>query len=311
MTPASRPDRSSVLLADLLRLSPSLEQPLAGVERAAATDSPILILGEAGSGRTTLARALHLASGRGSRPLVEIDPGTLPTALFESELFGYRAGAFTGAETSEEGRVARAEGGTLVLDHVEELPLAVQPKLLRLLAEKRFAPLGGGERRADVRFLAIASEDLQQRVRRGAFRQDLYYRLEVLAFRLPPLRRRPADLPAVCEHLLDDLCRRFERPPARLSDKAWRWMRRYAWPGNLRQVRNVLERALILAAGDELDPEPPSDAAETLPRTLAEVERAEILRALSYTRGHQGKAAEILGISRKALWEKRRRFGIP
>ncbi|MEE8522717.1 MAG: sigma-54 dependent transcriptional regulator [Thermoanaerobaculia bacterium] len=300
-----------MLLDQILRLSPTLTQPLAGVERAAATDSPILILGEPGTGRTTLARALHLAGDRGPQPLIEIDPGTLPTSLFESELFGYQAGAFTGAETAEPGRVARAEGGTLVLDHVEELPLAVQPTLLRLLAEKCFAPLGGKERRADVRFIAIGPEDLGERIRRGAFRQDLFYRLEVLAFRLPPLRQRARDLPAICEHFLDDLCRRFERPPVGLGEKALHWMQRYSWPGNLRQVRNVLERALILSPAGELDPEPPSDAAEPRPRTLAEVERAEILRALAYTRGHQGKAAEVLGISRKALWEKRRRFGIP
>ncbi len=252
-----------------------------------------------------------MASRRKAGPLVEIDPGTLPTTLFESELFGYRAGAFTGAETSEQGRVARADGGTLVLDQVEELPLAVQPKLLRLLAEKRFAPLGGRERSADVRFVAIGSDDLERRAGRGVFRQDLYYRLEVLAFRLPPLRERVGDLPAICEHLLADLCRRFERPPARLGEKASHWMRRYSWPGNLRQVRNLLERALILSSATELQPEPPADAAEPVPRTLAEVERAEILRALAYTRGHQGKAADVLGISRKALWEKRRRFGIP
>jgi len=297
-------------LATLLGASPSLAGQLPGLERAARSTAPVLILGEAGSGRSALVRAFHHASRRRG-PLVEVDPGNLPTTLFESELFGYEAGAFTGAETAEKGRVARAEGGTLVLDHIEELPVVSQPKLLRLLAEQRYAPLGGRERAADVRFVAIASEDLPQRVARGAFREDLFYRLEVLSFRLLPLRQRREDLPAICEHLLRDLAVRFGRPTLGLSESARRWMADYSWPGNLRQVRNVLERALVLSTGDELDPAPPADAGEARPRPLVEVERREILRALAYTRGHQGDAAEALGISRKALWEKRKRYGIP
>ncbi len=295
----------------LFRASPALAAHLPATERAAATDSPILILGEPGSGRSSVARAFHRASLRRGGPLVEVDPGAIPSTLFESELFGHRAGAFTGAETAAAGRVERAESGTLVLDHVEEIPLAAQPKLLRLLAERRYAPLGGRERKADVRFVAIASGDLRERVAHGAFRQDLYYRLEVLAFRLPPLRQRLEDLPAVADHLLADLAERFARPVPRLSDRARAWMERYPWPGNLRQVRNVLERALIVAGPGDLDPDPPSDADEPLPLSLREVERREILRALAYTRGHQGRAAELLGISRKALWQKRKRLGIP
>lgn len=298
-------------LATLLGAAPSLADQLPGLERAARSTAPILILGEAGSGRSSLVRALHHTSGRRG-PLVEVDPGNLPTTLFESELFGYEAGAFTGAETAEQGRVARAEGGTLVLDHIEELPITSQPKLLRLLAEQRYAPLGGRERAADVRFVAIGSEDLPERVARGAFREDLFYRLEVLSFHLLPLRRRRQDLPTLLEHLLRDLAARFGRPELHLSKRARRWMLEdYTWPGNLRQMRNVLERSLILATGDELDPEPPEDARETRPRPLQEVEREEILRALAFTRGRQGEAAELLGISRKSLWEKRKRHGIP
>ncbi len=298
-------------LTDLARTCPSLAGLLEAVQKAARTPSPVLLLGEAGSGRSTLARAVHRSSLRRGGPLVEVDPGAIPTTLFESDLFGYEAGAFTGAESAEAGRVERARGGTLILDHVEELPLGTQPKLLRLLAEQRFTPLGGRERAADVRFVAVGSEDLEQRIARGAFRQDLFYRLEVLSFRIPPLRERRRDLPSICDHLLAELCERFARPPMGLADRARRWMLDYDWPGNLRQVRNVLERALVMNDVGPLDPPPPKGEEADRPRSLAEVEAREIRRALAYSRGHQGRAAEILGISRKALWEKRKRHGIP
>lgn len=293
----------------LLVGSPVLSASLKGAERAAATDAPILVLGEPGSGRSSVARALHTISRRRAGPLVEVDPGSVPSSLFESELFGYRAGAFTGADEGRDGKVVWAEGGTLLLDHVEELPAPVQPKLLRLLAERRFAPLGGREQEADVRFLALGTEDLPLRVERGAFRADLFYRLEVVAFHLPPLRRRRADLPAVLDSAFADLCLRLGRPGLELADSARAWMLEHSWPGNLRQLRNVLERGIILAQGDQVDPPRPTEGGEA-PRSLEEVERTEILRALAYTRGHQGRAAQLLGISRKSLWERRRRHGI-
>jgi DNA-binding NtrC family response regulator len=300
-------------LADLdalLAASPALQAAVGGLRAAAPIDSPVLLVGEAGSGRSTLARALHRASGRRGL-LVDLDPATVPASLFESELFGYRAGAFTGATADGEGRVARAEGGTLLLDHVEEIPLAAQPKLLRLVAERRYRPLGADERSAAVRFVAIGSEDLPRRVRRGLFRGDLYYRLEVLAFRVPPLRERRPEIPALAAALAADLAERLARPAPALSARAEAWMGEHAWPGNLRELRNVLERAMVLADGDELDPPPPAVLGAARPRPLAELEREELQKALAYTRGHQGKAAALLGISRKALWEKRRRFGIP
>ncbi|HEX4956020.1 MAG TPA: sigma 54-interacting transcriptional regulator [Thermoanaerobaculia bacterium] len=291
---------------------PPLLEPVevSRLARAAASPAPILVVGEPGTGRSTLAHWLHQASPRRGSPFVEVDPGALPADLFEAELFGWRAGAFTGAERSTEGRVDLARGGTLVLDRVESLPLAVQPKLLRLLEEGRFAPLGGREREADVRFVAIASEDLPLRVERGAFRADLFYRLEVLSFRLPPLRERPHRLPAVVEAVLADLATRLGRPAAALEPEARQWMQEHAWPGNLRQLRNLLERALILEPEGLLAPPPPS-VLEARPRPLAEVEAEEIRRALAFCRGHQGEAAAVLGISRKTLWEKRRRYGIP
>jgi DNA-binding NtrC family response regulator len=304
-------------LAALTAGSPALAAALAGIDRAAASDAPLLILGEAGTGRSTVARAIHRASPRGTGPLVEVDPGSLPATLFEAELFGWRAGAFTGADRDQPGRVARAAGGSLLLDHVEELPVAAQPKLLRLVAERRFAPLGGRELEADVRFLAVGPDDLLDRVDRRAFRSDLYYRLGVLTFRLPSLRERRDELPVLAARLLADLGLRFGRSPAPvLAADAIAWMRRHSWPGNLIELRHLLERELILGvtggeAAASLSPAPPAGSGEERPPSLVEVERRAILRALAYTRGRQGRAAEILGISRKALWEKRKRLGIP
>lgn len=301
---------SATAFADLFRFTPSLESFVVGARRAALSEAPILILGEPGSGRSTLARGLHAISGRAPGPLVEVDISAIPSTLFESELFGFRAGAFTGAESAVAGRVERAQGGSLLLDHVEDIPLAAQPKLLRVLAENRYSPLGGRERVADVRFLGIGSEDLPNRVMQGSFRQDLFYRLEVVTLGLPPLRERKADLEPLLEFFLTDLEQRFGKETLRVTDAARAWMEDYQWPGNLRELRNVLERALITQSRGPLDPPCPGRRGGR-PESLQEVEKRQILRALAYTRGHQGKAAELLGISRKTLWEKRRRFEIP
>ena len=301
----------SAPLDQLVGFSPSLEPLRARLERAAGSTASILIVGEPGTGRSTLARALHAASARRDDALVEFDATSVPASLFESELFGHERGAFTGAERARAGRVGRADEGTLLLDQIESLPTQVQPKLLRLIAEQRYAPLGGRERSCNIRFLAIGSHELPSRVREGRFREDLYYRLEVLAFPLAPLRERLEDLPAMVAVLLDDLCIRYGRGPVILREESLAWMRRYEWPGNLRELRNLLERAVVLHEGDEVSVEPPPASSVARPRSLVELERQGILDALRHTRGHQGRAAEILGISRKALWEKRKRLGIP
>jgi two-component system NtrC family response regulator len=287
-----------------------MARALRAAERAAQSDSSILIVGEPGTGRSSLARALHEASEGRSGRLVEVDVGTIPSTLFESELFGYRAGAFSGAGRDYVGRVGRANGGTLLLDHVEELPVETQPKLLRLLAEGSYTPLGGRDAAADTRIIAIASHELPERIRRGLFREDLFYRLDVLSFVLPPLRRRSEDLDELVSGMLEDLRQRYQRPELEIDPEAMTWMRTYSWPGNLRQLRNVLERQMVLSVTARLSPEPPIDTAAERPRRLRDAELEELRKALAYTRGHQGRAAALLGISRKSLWEKRRRFGI-
>lgn len=298
-----------VRLETLLESSPGLRSALQGIDRAAASDRPILVLGEPGTGRSALARACHQASPRGDRPAVELDAGAVPSALFESELFGHVRGAFTGTEGDHEGRVARASGGSLIIDRIELLPVDCQPKLLRLLAEHHYTPLGGQEVEADVRFMAIGPDDLAARAESGRFRPDLFYRLEVLAFRVPPLRQRIDDLECLAAAMLEDLARRFGRACPRLGATSLDWMHRHHWPGNLRELRNVLERAMLTDDGTVIDP--PPQRGSTAPETLASVERAHILRVLAHTRGRQGEAAKLLGISRKALWEKRKRFGLP
>lgn len=267
-------------------------------------------MGEIGSGRSALAREVHRLSRFGEGPLVEFDPSTIPAGLFESELFGSVAGAFSGAQTTRLGKVGRAEGGTFVLDRVEEIPLASQPKLLRLLSERSFSPLGGAERAISLRFVAIAADDVVERVRRGTVRRDLYHRLEVLAFRVPSLRERRSELPEIATAIVEDLAERLGRPGLHLDPASLPWIATHPWPGNLRQLRNVLERASLVAQDLRVSPVQVTTEARP-PGRLDELEAEAIRSALAFARGHQTKAAALLGISRKSLWERRRRLGIP
>lgn len=282
------------------------------LERAAQSVAPILLIGEAGSGCSWLARSLHRISPRARGPLVEVDALLVPAELFDSELFGHRRGAFTGAVTHRTGKVAQAEGGTLLLDHLEDFSSSVQAKLLRLISERQFAPLGGRDQTADVRFISIASPRIHEHVERGVLRRDLYHRLEVLVFELPPLAERSLDWPRLARTLLNECSRRLGVEVPQTDEAELATLAQRPWPGNLTQLRTFLERALLRHEGEgpltfSTEQSLPPEA----PKSLREAEHEAILEALAYTRGRQGEAAKLLGISRKSLWERRRRLGIP
>ena len=287
-------------------------------ERAAATDATILLTGESGTGKEVLARWIHSRSRRARGPFVAVNCAALPAELLEAELFGVRRGAYTGADRDREGLFVRAEGGTLLLDEIGELPLPLQAKLLRALEERQVVPLGAGEpREVDLRIVAATHQDLAGLAREGRFRQDLYFRLRVIPLVLPPLRERPRDIPLLARHLVEEIARRLGRPAPRLTREAlWR-LRRHPWPGNVRELRNVLERAVILDregridAGDLfLDPwESGGRDAELAPgMTIAEAERRLIQRTLEAAGGNRTRASAMLGISVRTLRNKLRAF---
>jgi DNA-binding NtrC family response regulator len=303
------------------RCGPMLEV-LDRLERVAPTDATVLILGESGTGKELVARAIHDKSRRQDGAFVAVNCAAIPEGLIESELFGHEKGAFTGAVDKRGGLVEAASGGTLFLDEVGELPAAAQARLLRVLQESEIRLVGSSDtRKVDVRVIAATHRDLPAMVREKTFREDLYFRLRVVDIRLPPLRERGEDLLALAEHLLEKTCKRLGRGPARLSEAASRAIRAYPWPGNVRELENAIERAVILADGDTIEPpglgiEPEAaPGAAPAPKAEAmEVSLDEYFR--QFVEAHQGELSETeiakrLGISRKALWERRRRFGIP
>ena len=286
--------------------------------KAAASQASIMLLGESGTGKSVLAREVHRRSPRADRPFVTVSCPSLSRELLESELFGHAKGAFTGAVTDTQGKVAAAHGGTLYLDEIGEAPLEIQPKLLRLLQEREYERVGETQtRRADVRIVSSTNRDLPLAIREGQFREDLYYRLNVVALRLPPLRERPRDL----DHLADAHLRFFARQSGKLitdfSPEARAAMRRYPWPGNLRELRNAIERAVILSPGPRIEAVHLSDLiAKAEPRlkvevgaavTLAELTDEHIRRVLANT-ARLEDAAEILGIDLATLYRRRRKW---
>ncbi|MEZ5964154.1 MAG: sigma-54 dependent transcriptional regulator [Planctomycetota bacterium] len=297
--------------------SPLMLEVLRELARVAATDAPVLLTGETGTGKEVLADLLHRWSRRASGPLVAVNVAALPETLVESELFGHQAGAFTGADRAHVGRIAAADGGTLFLDEIGEMPAPLQPKLLRVLQSKRILPLGGSaEREVDFRLISATNRDLEAEVAAGRFRKDLYYRMAVIALEVPPLRERAEDV------LL--LARTFLRRGAerkRLAASTERALLAHTWPGNIRELENAVQRAAILAPGDTILPEHlpptmrgaegPKDPDEpAAPLSLAVVERRAILEMLAQCGGNRSEAARRLGISRRKLLYRLKEYGV-
>src|SRR6059058_2485551 len=301
--------------------SPALHRTLQQVEIVAPTDSTVLLLGETGTGKELLARAIHDRSHRRDRTFVKLNCAAIPSGLLESELFGHERGAFTGAIAQKIGRFQVADGGTLFLDEVGEIPLELQPKLLRVLQEQEFERLGSSRTiRVDVRLVAATNRDLLRMVQEQRFRDDLYYRVNVFPIHLPPLRERPEDIPALVRYFVDRLARPMNRHIEVIPSETLEALRRYAWPGNVRELANLIERAMILSKGRTLEVplaelrrrRPPADH-EDRASTLEAVERMHILRVLretNWTLGGPRGAAARLGMKRTTLQSLMRRLGI-
>ncbi len=322
----------------LVGSSPAMCELLAVLERAARSSANVLIRGESGTGKELAARSIHDRGARAEAPFIAVNCGALPDQLLESELFGYEKGAFTGAVQHKPGRVALAEGGTLLLDEIGDVSPTVQVKLLRLLQEKQYEPLGAtATRAANVRFIAATHQDLEQLVERGDFREDLYYRLNVVPIWMPPLREHPSDIPPLAAAFAERLAHENGRPALTLGEDALGALVAHDWPGNVRELQNFVERLVVfcdhgtVTAADvrrELErsprprlagpvssrPTPVSPAEPTDTRGLADrrldAERAAILEALERARGNRTQAARLLGISRRTLYKRLDALGL-
>ena len=308
---------------------PAIRGALATIERVARSNCTVLVTGESGTGKELAVAALHDTSPRSKGPLIAVNCGAIPESLIESELFGHARGAFTGAHAARQGWVAAAEGGTLFLDEVGELPLAVQVKLLRLLQQREYSPVGDSRAvRCDVRIVAATNRDLEAEVAAGRVREDLFYRLNVVHVHLPPLRERADDIEVLARFFLRSSAERAERPSlTALSDEALAALKAYEWPGNIRALENAIERAVLLSDGPTIElgdlpprvrhaAQSPAGAAQPLPdagidlrSAVAEYENDLIRQALVRTGGNKNRAAQLLGLNRTTLVEMLKRKG--
>ena len=311
---------SSAFRRELIGFDRGLRNVWASLHMVARTDSAVLIQGETGTGKEIVAKAIHEESFRKRGPYVTLNCAAMPGGLLESELFGHERGAFTGAVTQTTGRFQHAHTGTLLLDEIGDLPLELQPKLLRVLQEQEFERVGSNRTiRVDVRIVAATNQNLHQMVRERRFRADLFYRLNVFPIALPPLRERREDIPLLVQHFVRKFASRLNKEVSHISGEVIETLRHYDWPGNIRELQNVIERAVIISSGPNL--ELPSGVLErivagdtpTLTRTLDEVQREHILEALRQSGGVLGGcngAAVRLGLPRGTLQYRMRKLGI-
>lgn len=311
---------------EIVGTSEQMAQILATVKKVAGADSSVLVSGESGTGKELVARALHYQSQRRSGPFVKVNCGALPRELVESELFGHEKGSFTGALRQKKGKFELAEQGTFFLDEIGDVPLETQVKLLRVLQEKKFERVGGEQTlNADVRIVAATNRDLKGMVEEGSFREDLFYRLEVIPLKLSPLRERKGDIPALVEHFMRKKCGEMNIPLKRLTNEAMDGLSNYMWPGNVRELENVIERTIVLSddteigfhglplafdasGGQVVDALP--DAKIPLNKTLDDLERKLIERAMQEANQVKTHAAEVLGIKTSALYYKLEKYGL-
>jgi DNA-binding NtrC family response regulator len=299
--------------------SQAMKTVLKLVERIAPADANVLLTGENGSGKGVIARALHAASARAAKPLVSLNAGALAEGVFESELFGHVRGAFTDAKTDRVGRFELADGGTLFLDEIADVPLNLQPKLLRVLETGEFERVGSSKtRKVNVRVLSATNADLHSEVAQGGFRQDLLFRLNTVEIHLPPLRERREDIPALAEYFLRQHSERYRRGNMGFTPQALHALREHSWPGNVRELDHVIERALLMSSGNivtafDLTLQPAQDgplSSQLEELSLEEAERILITKALARFEGNANRAAEALGLSRSALYRRLQKYGL-
>ena len=316
---ALKQKKASHKFGEIIGTSAPLRNALSHVEVVAPTESTVLLLGETGTGKELIARAILNLSSRANKPFVKLNCAAIPSGLLESELFGHEKGAFTGAVSQKIGRFELANGGTLFLDEVGDIPLELQPKLLRVLQEQEFERLGNTRTlRVDVRLIAATNRDLAQMVSEKQFREDLYFRLNVFPIRIPPLRERPGDIRLLMQHYVDKYSQRMNKRIDSIPEEAMAVLSRYSWPGNIRELQNLIERAVIMTAGNILqiqthELQQANPASNAMAGTLEDVERQRILQALreagAVIGGRNGAAAR-LGLKRTTLVSKMQRLGI-
>jgi DNA-binding NtrC family response regulator len=300
--------------SELIGSSPGMVEIYKTVSRVAPTDATVVIEGETGTGKELIARMIHRFSGRAAHPFVPVDCTAIPAALLESELFGSVKGAFTGADRDRVGVLEGANRGTVFLDEIGDIDPAFQVKLLRFLQEREIRPVGASrEKKVDVRVVVATNRDLQKMVDEGKFREDLWFRLNVVRVTLPPLRERRNDIPLLTQYFLNKYNARYNRD-VKLMESGLKQLKDFTWPGNVRQLQHLIERLTILAPGDRIDAETVQDAISAMEpgaaasETLAETEADQIRRVLAATGGNKSRAAQILGIERKTLYRKLERM---